>query len=121
MSLNGDAWGGVLTAAALSAAASIDLPDPSVPPGPWDYPLGTYLWVGWLSLWGASIRYLQTIKGDPRIFRVSVFLIELWAAPACGLIAFLLSEAAGGDRRLMWVSVILAGYAGKRFIERTLK
>lgn len=121
MSLDGEAWGGVLAATVISAAVSVSLPDQSVPSGPGDYPFGTYLWIGWLSLWGASIRYLQTIKGDPRTFRASVFLIELWAAPACGMIAFLLAEAAGGDRRLMWVSVILAGYAGKRFIEKTIK
>jgi hypothetical protein len=36
------------------------------------------------------------------------------------VIAFLLAEASGTDRRLMAVSVILAGYGGKLFIERTV-
>lgn len=117
-----EAWGGFLLIAggALSTAIGAETYTSPPGPGPWDYSLGTYLWVIWLSLWGASIRYTQAIKRDTSGFKVGVFLIELWAAPACGMIAFLLAEASGTDRRLMAVSVILAGYGGKLFIERTI-
>ena len=121
MIVRGEAWGGLLLlASGLTTVVGGDDYASAPGPGPWDYSIGTYLWVVWLSLWGASIRYTQAIKRDTRGFKLAVFVIELWAAPACGVIAFLLAEAGGTDRRLMAVSVILAGYAGKLFIERTI-
>lgn len=84
--------------------------------GAGDYGLSTYLWVSWLSIWGATIAYLQRIKTCSASFSWLTLLIEWITAPAAGVLAFWACEAAGVDRLLMASSVLVSGYAGKHVI-----
>lgn len=83
---------------------------------PSGYSATTYLWVFWLSIWGATIAYLQRIKARPHSFSIITLLIEWVTAPAAGVLAFWACEAAQVDRLLMASSVLMAGYGGKRAV-----
>ena len=85
---------------------------------PAQYALGTYLWVGWLSIWGATVSYLQKIKDRPAGFSWRILAIEWITAPAAGVLAFWAGEAMEADLLLTASSVFVAGYAGRQFVSR---
>jgi hypothetical protein len=86
---------------------------------PWDYPVHVYGWVIGLSLWGATIAYLQAIKMDSRrtSFSWRVLCVEWITAPAAGMLVFWGAESASTPRLVVASIVLCAGYAGKRVVE----
>lgn len=82
-----------------------------------NYPALTYLWVLWLSFWGASVAYLQKIKQKgPKGFSLWVFFVEIFTASLVGLITFYLCELQQIDGRLTAINIALASHMGTRAI-----
>lgn len=102
-------------AVGLAAGETARIHDPAL------YEPTTYLWVCWLSIWGATVAYLQRIKERPAGFSWRILAIEWITAPAAGVLAFWAGEAMEADRLIVASSVFLAGYAGRQFVARIEK
>lgn len=82
-----------------------------------EYSWSTYLWVLWLSWWGASAAYLQRIKNKgPSAFSWWSFFIECFVAGFSGLLTFYMADYHGLDERLVAVGVALSGHFSTRAI-----
>jgi hypothetical protein len=80
---------------------------------PTSYSWITYLWVGVLSLWGGTVRFVNQIRSDKTI--KSAFVS--WLAGGCtsifvGLLTFYICEATNTDQLWTAVFVALAGHMG---------
>ena len=85
--------------------------------GPQDPPIAVYLWVLWLSWWGASVAYLQRIKDrGPSGFSVWIFFIELLTAGFVGFVTYTLCDLQGLDQRMTSIVVAISGHMGTRAI-----
>ena len=87
-----------------------------MPPDPVDH-LTIYLWVLWLSWWGASVAYLQRIKDKgPSAFSFWAFGIELLTSGFVGYVTYTLCEVENLNPKVTSVIVAIAGHMGTRAI-----
>lgn len=80
-----------------------------------DYPLGTWLWVVGLSIWGGVVSWVQKVrKGDARWFNLVEFVGELAVCSFTGVVTFLLCAQAGFDDLLTAALVAISSHMGTR-------
>ncbi len=80
-----------------------------------DYSLLTYLWILWLSWWGAAAAYLGKIKGDGvSSFSLFTFFCEITISGFVGVITFFIGDWQELDPRLIAVSVAISGHFSTR-------
>ena len=76
---------------------------------------GAFLWVLWLSMWGATAAYLQKIKDTgPHSFNFFTFLVECFTAGFVGLLTYFVCDYYMVDARLAAVWIGVNAYTGTR-------
>ena len=99
--------------ATLCSSATVQDPN-QYPP---DYSLVTYLWVAWLSWFGAASAYLGRLRHrDAREFSVFAFACEVVISSFVGLLAFYLCDWQGMDSRLAAVTIGTSSHFSTRTI-----
>lgn len=84
---------------------------------PPDYSLATYLWVAWLSWFGAASAYLARLRNrDAADVSVFSFACEVVISSFVGLMAFYLCDWQGMDPRLAAVTIAISAHFSTRAI-----
>lgn len=84
---------------------------------PPEYSVWTYLWVAWLSAFGAISAYLARMKNKSLSeFSVFAFICEIIISGFAGLVTFYLCDWKGIDSRLAAVSIAISSHFSTRAI-----
>ena len=87
-------------------------------PGPFDYPIRTYLWVFGLSILGGIVAYMRALRRESnRTFRMIEFIGELCTSAFAGILAFWLCTAMEVPQLVMAATIGVAGHMGSSAIQ----
>lgn len=91
---------------------------------PFTYQLMTYVWVGFISLWGGTASYIRRVRmSQSKTYSVVEWIGEVVVSGLVGLMTFFLCEWANFDRLLSAVFIAITAHMGSRallFGERIL-
>jgi hypothetical protein len=84
---------------------------------PTNYPLLTYGWVIFLSMWGGVVSFYRKMQnGKARPFNIMELLGEIFTSAFTGIITFLLCEASEITPLITAALVGISGHMGSRAI-----